>query len=159
MFLVVLACGEGPSSESDVPSVGGEIAEGSGADLALARSTLDAWVAVWNSFDRDALEPLFVTDSTVTYFSSEREGLIVGWPELMAHHEGFGFVPGGDVRESRLWLEELQLHSAGTAVSAAAIWYFRRTPDADTVMRGPVSFVLTPDSAGYKIQHATFGNY
>jgi hypothetical protein len=142
-----------------VPSVGGDITEGPEVDLTLARATLDAWVAVWNSFDLDAIESLFVTDSTVTYFSSEREGLIVGWAQLLAHHEGFGFVPGGEVRESRLWLDDLQLHVAGTAVSAAAIWYFQRTPEADSVMRGPVSFVLVPDSAGYRIQHANFGNY
>ena len=128
-------------------------------DLEGARATLDAWVELWNTYDLAALPALFVGDSTLTYFSSETEGVIRGMDALRTHHEGFGFADGGAETASRLWLEGLELEPAGTAVSATAIWFFQSTPETDEVGRGPVTFVLVPTDAGYRIQHAHFANY
>jgi hypothetical protein len=130
-----------------------------GPDLAGARATVDAWVELWNTYDLAGLPALFVGDGTLTYFSSETEGVIRGMEALRTHHEGFGFAEGGAETESRLWLEGLELEPAGTAVSGTAIWFFRSTPQADEVGRGPVTFVLVPTLDGYKIQHAHFANY
>ena len=116
-------------------------------------------MSLWNSYDLAQVDSIFVTDETVSYFSSETEGLISGRANLFAHHEGFGFVPGGKDAESRLWLEDLRLDAAGTGAVATAIWYFQRTPSDEEVMRGPVTFVLSPTASGYRIQHANFGNY
>ena len=34
---------------------------------------VDAWVAIWNSYDLSMVEKLFVNDERVTYFSSEKQ--------------------------------------------------------------------------------------
>ena len=73
---------------------------------AALQLTLDDWVAMWNSYDLDEVHGLFVADETVSYFSSERDGLIEGIDDLVAHHEGFGFRSGGAENASRLWLEQ-----------------------------------------------------
>ena len=39
---------------------------------------VDSWASVWNSNDLSLVERLFLTDSYVTYFSTEKEGLIRG---------------------------------------------------------------------------------
>lgn len=44
-------------------------------------------------------EKLFLKDDRVTYFSSEKQGVIKGYEALLKHHEGFGFVKGGKVSE------------------------------------------------------------
>ena len=151
---------------ADLPEEAGE-ATGSDAagvshtmtDLAAAQQTLDAWVALWNTYDLVGLADLFVTDSTLTYLSSETEGLIRGFDALVSHHEGFGFAEGGADTESSLWLESLELDAAGSAVIATAVWYFQSAPTTDEVGRGPVTFVLVEREGGYRIQHAHFANY
>ena len=147
--LVLGACAE-PAPAPDAAA---------GPDLDGARATVDAWVELWNTYDLAGLPALFVGDGTLTYLSSETEGVLRGMETLRTHHEGFGFADGGAETESRLWLEGLELEPAGTAVSATAIWFFKATPEADEVGRGPVTFVLVATSDGYKIQHAHFANY
>ena len=130
-----------------------------GPDLVNARATLDAWVELWGTYDLAELPSLFLDGGSLTYFSSETEGVIRGMESLRTHHQGFGFADGGVQTESRLWLEGLELEPAGTAVSATAVWFFQSSPETDEIGRGPVTFVLVPSGGGYKIQHAHFANY
>lgn len=117
---------------------------------------MDAWVAMWNRYDLSAVEGLFVADQTVTYFSSERDGLITGIVALRRHHEGFGFVAGGKDQPNRLTLEQMETRLLGDGATVLAEWRFHR-PDG-SVQRGPVSFVLVRTGAGWRIAHAHFGN-
>jgi hypothetical protein len=124
------------------------------------RSTLDAWVRMWTRYDLSQVDKLFVADSSVTYFSSEREGLLRGIADLCRHHEGFGFVPGGKEQPNRLWLEELQITAVGAdAAIATATWYFAGGGATDPPQRGPVTFVLVRRGDRYRIAHAHFANY
>ena len=56
---------------------------------------LERWVEMWNSYDLDEVNELFLDDPGLTYFSSEKEGVIRGMEAVLEHHRGFGFVPGG----------------------------------------------------------------
>ena len=42
-----------------------------------------SWVAMWNSYDLAMVDKLFLQDSRVSYFSSEKEGLIQGIDRTM----------------------------------------------------------------------------
>lgn len=110
------------------------------------------WEKSWNTYDLNEVNRLFVNDSSVTYFSSERAELIHGFDLLYRHHEGFGFVRGGKGSVNKLWLAEIRyLPSAVTA-----IWFFERP--GSPVQRGPVTFILKKDGKGYRIAHAHFSN-
>lgn len=121
---------------------------------------IGTWVAMWNSYDLFMVDKLFLTDSTVTYFSSEKEGLIRGIDAVREHHAGFGFVEGGKVQENRLWLEDVQTDIYGSAEVVTGIWFFRRGPEgSDDIQRGPVTFVYVQKVSEYRIAHVNFGNY
>ena len=112
---------------------------------------------MWNRYDLDRVDALFVRDARVTYFSSERPGLIAGIDALREHHRGFGFAPGGADRGSRLWLEGLQAHTYGKVVLVTATWLFQRR-GSDKTQRGPVTLVLLSEGGGCRIAHAHFAN-
>jgi hypothetical protein len=116
-----------------------------------------AWVEMWNRFDLDRVDALFVRDARLTYFSSEKPGRIAGIEALREHHRGFGFVPGGAERGSRLWLEAVQGHTFGRVVVVTATWFFQRAGSA-TSQRGPVTLILVNEGAGCRIAHAHFAN-
>lgn len=120
---------------------------------------LSAWVDMWNSYDLSQVEVLFMPGAGVSYFSSEREGLISGLEAVRAHHEGFGFVEGGAERESRLWLEDVSVAVHGPVAVVAAIWYFDRDGSGSQVQKGPVTFVYAPYESGHRIVHANFSEY
>ena len=128
-----------------------------GRDQMLAQ-TLDAWVAMWNSYDLDQVARLFVADDSVTYFSSETPGVIEGFDRLVAHHRVFGFVPGGKSSPNRLWLDPSIIRWRGEVATVFTLWYFRRA-NAEQAQRGPVTFIVVPDGQGYRIAHAHFANY
>jgi hypothetical protein len=130
------------------------------------------WVDMWNSYDLDQVPELFLTDDRVTYFSSEFEGVIHGFHAVVEHHRGFGFVPGGVARGTRLWVEELTEGVFGGAAVLTAIWYFQReepavgggaaeggTTAAPPPQRGPVTFVCILDHGRWRFAHMSFGNY
>jgi hypothetical protein len=48
---------------------------------------VDDWVKFWNTYDLNQVEKLFLKDDRVTYFSSERQGVIKGYEALVRHHE------------------------------------------------------------------------
>ncbi len=120
-------------------------------------AVIQDWVRMWNSYDLDLVDRLFVNDSTVTYFSSERPGLIAGIAALREHHVGFGFVPGGTVTGNRLWLEGEHQIVTESAALVTATWKFQRHGDT-TVQRGPVTFVLVSRDTAFRILHAHFSN-
>ena len=111
-----------------------------------------AWEKSWNTYNLDEVTRLFVNDASVTYFSSERAGLIQGIDSLIKHHRGFGFVPGGKSSANKLWLSDVRYRS----LSLTATWYFKR-PDG-TQQSGPVTFILLKTGKGYRIAHAHFSN-
>lgn len=118
------------------------------------------WVQLWRTYDLDLVDRLFVADSTVSYLSSEREGLIRGIDSVLAHHVGFGFVSGGSPPESELWLEGVHGEQRDDAATATAVWFFGdRTAPRDSVQRGPVTFVYALADGEWRIAHVQFGNY
>lgn len=110
------------------------------------------WERSWNTYDLDVIQKLFVNDSSVTYFSSERAGLIHGIDSLVKHHRSFGFVSGGKVPTNKLWLTELRYLPA----AVTATWHFQRPGSPE--QRGPVTFILKEDAKGLRIAHAHFSN-
>jgi ketosteroid isomerase-like protein len=131
----------------------------SAPDRTSPNSTLTAWILAWNLYDLDLASGLFSADPPPTYFSSEKAGRISGRDALQAHHQGFGFVPGGKAADSRLWLEDLEVRSSGAFATATATWLFDRDTGAMTPpQRGPVTFVLVGRPDGWLIVHAHFAN-
>lgn len=119
---------------------------------------LGAWVEMWNTYDLDQVDQLFVRDDRLTYFSSEKEGVIRGLEAVREHHRGFGFVAGGKDQPNTLWLEGIQSDDLGETVIVTAIWFFQRP--SGPPQRGPVTFVYLRDSAaGDRLVHLNFGNY
>lgn len=125
--------------------------------LTDARETIAAWEEMWNTYDLNEVPRVFMADSSVTYFSSERPGLIIGIEALRKHHEGFGFVPGGKKAEARLWLSEVRHQTEGASTLVTAIWHFVRSKSA-TEQKGPVTFVLINSGSGWRIRHAHFAS-
>jgi hypothetical protein len=121
-------------------------------------NVVDEWVAFWNTYDLSQFDRLFLTDARVSYFSSEKEGLVRGADAVRAHHAGFGFVPGGKTSGNRLWLDDVHAERLGPAVVVTAIWYFRRA-GSEQNQRGPVTLVYVEDGGRHRIAHANFGNY
>jgi len=116
------------------------------------------WVRFWNNYDLDQLERLFLKDGRVTYFSSEKQGIIKGYEALVKHHEGFGFVKGGKIQPNKLWLEGIDVEDFGDSAIVCAVWFFKR-PNAVTPQKGPVTIVYERLPEGWRITHANFGNY
>jgi ketosteroid isomerase-like protein len=119
-----------------------------------------SWVALWTSYDLDRVDDLFLQDARVTYFSSEKEGLIRGIDAIREHHRGFGFVPGGKKAERELWVEGVEADDFGDTLIVTAIWYFgdRKKPAAEN-QRGPMTMVYVRAAGEYRIAHLHFGNY
>ncbi len=120
----------------------------------------DAWVDMWNCYDLDRVESLFLDDARLTYFSSETEGLIRGIDAVIEHHKGFGFVPGGKDQPNRLWLEALHQEGFGSTVVVGGIWFFQRGAGGDQPpQRGPVTFVCVHENGEWRLAHLHFANY
>ena len=118
------------------------------------------WVEMWNSYDLDQVGNLFLNDPRLSYFSSEKEGVIQGFESVLDHHRGFGFVPGGESRPSRLWLEGLRTDVLGEAAVITGIWFFQTDPETgEDPQRGPVTFVATRDGGVWRFVHMNFSAY
>jgi hypothetical protein len=122
---------------------------------------VDSWLNLWSSYDLNLLDSIFWKDADMTYFSSEKRGLIKGYNEMLPHHEGFGFVAGGKQPEKELWLEDIDVTLQPEFAVVGAVWYFGdRTMPKDSVQNGPVSFVILRNNVGaVKIAHTHFANY
>ncbi|MBN2430719.1 MAG: hypothetical protein JXQ27_04555 [Acidobacteria bacterium] len=123
-----------------------------------ANRLLRRWVTAWNAYDLDRAAALFHSGADLTYISSEKAGILQGWPAVRELHAGFGFVPGGADRLSRLWVDDTTLHLCGTAVVVAGRWHFRRADPAAPPQAGPFSLVLAPGEGRLLIGHAHFDN-
>ena len=111
----------------------------------------------WNTYDLSQVEDLFLQDNRLTYFSSEKEGAILGFDAVFEHHKGFGFIPGGKDQPNKLWLEDLHFADFNSSVVVTAIWYFQR-PDG-LKQRGPVTIVYIRHGDRFKIAHMNFSEY
>ena len=122
---------------------------------------VDQWLELWATFDLNLLEQIFYKSENLTYFSSEKEGLMVGYDELIQHHTGFGFVDGGKKPANSLWLEDIEIRLYGSSALVGAVWFFGdQLVDEDSVQKGPVTFVLIKNEMGEaRIIHAHFANY
>jgi len=128
------------------------------ADREAVAALVEAWTAFWNSYDLDAVDDLFLADSSLTYFSSEREGLLRGIAAVREHHAGFDFVPGGRTSDTRLWLEEVGIDLFADSAIVTGLWYFTRTGE-EGVQRGPVTALCVRTPAGWRIAHMNFSTY
>jgi len=122
---------------------------------------INKWLELWETYDLNMLSDIFVKSEELTYFSSEKEGLIQGFEQLRPHHEAFGFVDGGKRPEKFLWLEDLETRVYDSSALVGGIWYFGdRSLPKDSVSYGPVTFILIRDKEGTaKIVHTHFANY
>ncbi len=126
--------------------------------MAFDRKLVDEWVRFWNTYDLNQVDRLFLKDGRVSYFSSEKQGVIKGFDALVKHHEGFGFVRGGKVQPNKLWLEDVDVEDFGDWALVCAIWFFKR-PTSETPQKGPVTLAYVMTGDGWRIAHANFGNY
>ena len=118
---------------------------------------MEAWVAMWNSYDLTQVDKLFLESSQLNYFSSEKEGVIRGIEAVREHHQGFGFVTGGKSQENKLWVEDIQTDIFGNTAVVTGIWFFQRS--SGEIQRGPVTIVYVQVGDEYRIAHMHFANY
>lgn len=123
-------------------------------------TTVDAWVKMWNTYDLNMVEKLFLHDARLTYFSSEKEGVIKGFQAILDHHKGFGFVSGGKIQENKLWLEDVAIDIFDSTVIVTGIWFFHRVQgQPQDIQRGPVTIVYVKRNESYFIAHMHFATY
>ncbi len=130
------------------------LAEDNSANI---RTAVDAWETMWNTFDYREVDRLFLQSDDLSYFSSEREGMIRGIQAVREHHRGFGFTEGGSANLTRLWLDAVEIRDYRSSAVVTGIWYFQRTDGV--LQKGPVSMVYVKGDGGYKIAHMNFSNY
>lgn len=122
-----------------------------------ATGPIDAWVELWNSYDLDQVNKLFLNcEKGLTYLSSEKEGVITGLEAVRKHHEGFGFVPGGKASENKLWVEDVSSNSYGESSVVTGVWHFQT---AEKQQKGPFTIVYLERNGMQKIAHMHFANY
>ena len=126
-------------------------------ELVFSEKIVDEWVEIWNNYNLDKVKELFLDDDRVSYFSSEKQGLIKGFDSLIEHHREFGFVDGGKENGNKLWLEDVEIEELGDTVVVKADWIFQRK-GSDKQQRGPVTIVYVKTDK-YRIAHAHFSNY
>ncbi len=148
LFLLLSSCSTSPYAKNKISK--GE-----------SKEVIDKWLQLWKTYDLNMLDDIFLNSNALTYFSSEREGLIEGFEELVPHHIGFGFERGGKKAEKSLWLEKIEIRTYQGSTMVGAVWYFgNKTLPKDSISKGPVTFVLTKDKNGLaKIAHTHFANY
>ncbi|MCK6617087.1 MAG: nuclear transport factor 2 family protein [Cyclobacteriaceae bacterium] len=120
-------------------------------------AVVEAWQKMWNTYDLEQVAQLFVTNQSVTYFSSEYAGLIIGIDALRNHHEKFGFIKGGKKSGNKLWLSDVRYDYNNSTCLVTATWYFQRET-SEQRQAGPVTFLLVKDNGNWKIKHAHFSN-
>ncbi|MBM4183328.1 MAG: amidohydrolase family protein [Gemmatimonadetes bacterium] len=130
-----------------------------GGGAASTQALLDAWLAMWRPYDLDQVAALFVNDDALSYFPSDREGLIQGYAAVRGYLEGLGFVSGGFQPESEMWLEEVTVSDFGESAVVGAVWYFGNRLNRRAAGRGPLTMVLARVGEGWRISHVNFGNY
>ena len=120
---------------------------------------VDRWVELWNTYDLDKVDELFVSDARVTYFSSEKEGLVQGIEAVREHHRGFDFVSGGREADRELWVEDVRADAFGDTAVVTAIWFFGERANRGEAQRGPMTMVYVWEGEDYRIAHLHFAAY
>lgn len=122
---------------------------------------VDRWLTLWSTYDLNLLDSIFWNDPQMTYFSSEKRGLVKGFDQMKPHHEGFGFVAGGKKPTKTLWLEDINTSLQPDFAVVDAIWYFGdKSMPKDSVQNGPVTFMMQRNGKGMlRISHTHFANY
>jgi ketosteroid isomerase-like protein len=133
--------------------------QGQSPRLDTPQDLLDAWVDLWSSYDLDRVSDLFLQDERLTYFSSEKEGLLKGFEQIVEHHRGFGFEPEGSPRDQVIWVEDVQINEFGDAALIAAIWYFGNPDSPADAQRGPMSAMSIRTADGQRFVHMHFSTY
>jgi len=143
-----------------IPSCSFEIDNGREQLILDVQERVNAWVSMWNSYDLSMVDNLFLTDERLTYFSSEKEGLIEGFTAVREHHRGFGFIEGGKIQDNKLWVEDLHVNVYSPVAVVTGIWFFRRGPEGSKdISRGPVTFVYVREEEEYRLAHLHFSEY
>ena len=118
------------------------------------------WVDMWNSYDLSLVDELFLTDSGVSYFSSEKQGVIHGIEAVREHHQGFGFAAGGKNQGSRLWVDDIETDVFDGSAVVTGIWFFQRADAGpEEIQRGPVTIVYVRSRSTFRIAHMHFATY
>ncbi len=120
------------------------------------RELIDKWVKMWNTYDLKDVDEFFVKSDDLTYFSSEKAGIIRGIEAVREHHRGFGFVEGGKQSANKLWLDDLLVKKYGDFTVAIAIWFFQKP--TGKVQRGPVTFAIANHGGKCRFTHLHFAN-
>ncbi len=118
---------------------------------------INKWVEMWNNYDLAAVDALFARDERLSYFSSEKSGVIRGIQALLEHHRGFGFCMGGKKPNHRLWIEDLHTELYESAAVGTAVWFFEK--NTGKRQSGPVTFVIHVIAGKPKFVHMHFANY
>jgi ketosteroid isomerase-like protein len=126
------------------------------AEISEIKTCVDKWVKMWNTYDLLEVKRLFLNSNKLTYFSSEKQGIIKGIDEVIKHHKGFGFVNGGKSQQNKLWLEDLTITPLGKSVIVTGIWFFKKP---GKLQKGPVTIVYLKQDNQFKIAHMHFANY
>jgi imidazolonepropionase-like amidohydrolase len=130
-----------------------------GGGAATPNALLEAWLGMWRRYDLDRIDEVFVRDDALTYFASDREGLIEGIDAVREYHAGLGFVSGGFDPENELWLEQVTIADFGESAVVGAVWYFGSRVNRLAARRGPMTMVFASTSSGFRISHLHFGSY
>ncbi len=126
------------------------------SEIAEIKICVDEWVKMWNNYDLLEVKKLFLNSNKLTYFSSEKQGIIKGIDEVIKHHKGFGFVDGGKSQQNKLWFEDLTITPLGQSVVVTGIWFFKKP---GKLQKGPVTIVYLKQDNQFKIAHMHFANY
>ncbi|MEQ1855398.1 MAG: amidohydrolase family protein, partial [Longimicrobiales bacterium] len=138
-----------------------DIAESRPAGLGAPtpEALVESWLGMWRRYNLDIAADLFVNSDALTYFPSDREGLIEGFPAVRQYLEGLGFVSGGFQPESEMWLEQVTVSDFGESAVVGAVWYFGNRLNRPAAGRGPLTMVFERVGYGWRISHVNFGNY
>jgi hypothetical protein len=122
---------------------------------------LNNWLNLWATYDLNLLPDIFLQSDKLTYFSTEKKGVIKGYKQMYPHHKSFGFAEGGAQPKITLWLEDIQPRIYGETAVVTAIWYDTAYgAPKETAKNGPVTFVLVRDDQGnVRIANASFADY
>jgi len=126
-----------------------------------SNAVIGKWLNLWETYDANMLGDIFLESDALTYFSSEKKGLIKGYDKMKPHHIGFGFVEGGKKPEKSLWLENIETRVYDGSIMVGGVWYFGdKSLPKDSISNGPVTFIIVKDKQGLaKIIHTHFANY
>jgi len=121
-------------------------------------SLINDWLGLWNSYDLSKVARIFTPD--VTYFSSDKEGLIRDLGGVLEHHKGFGFVPGGKKSGNTLSARDVAMSFLSeTSAVLTGFWFFERAIDPSKNQRGPFTIVVRKTEAGWRMSHLHFATY